>query len=201
MSLSITASLWNSDTGSQHPRVSLSTRWAKRWSLKELGVLCTSPYHILSLIWHVLCFRSVGEGKKREWETDWLVVVVDVCVRINSSGEFFALIRYEKTTHTDAFENDNKAACRRNSRKLGGANACIWFKSAISESKHCERTAKRRPAALRISFHSLGSVGHPRAYVTQPAYSDDILLSAWCTDNNNQTNMCLIVRRHSLMLC
>lgn len=25
---------------------------------------------------------------------------------------------------------------------------------------------------------SLGSVGHPRAYVTQPAYSDDILLSA-----------------------
>lgn len=58
----------------------------------------------------------------------------------------------------------------------------IWFKRVISESEHssvcCERTAKRSPAARRISFHRLGCVGHPCAYVNQPAHSDDILLSA-----------------------
>lgn len=50
MSLFISAVLWNSDSRSQHPRVSA------RWS--------TFSYHILSLIWHIVCFRSAGEGKE-----------------------------------------------------------------------------------------------------------------------------------------
>ena len=158
--LSIIAFLWNPDTKSQHPRVLISARWAGRWkSWKELALLCMFSYHILSLIFHIVCFRSVGEEegmRKRERAACSWMCVSDLI----SAESFIALILYEKTTHTDAFEKDNKAACRKNSCWLCTANVCMHvcafhLKSAVSESKHWA-SCQEKPNSSEKRLSQLG---------------------------------------------